>query len=319
MLSKVQGQDDALVYLKRVAEGKYTSPLLLTGDDGVGKRFSIQCLAQQMFCTGTRDDACDCVHCLQLKLDAHPDLITVTSQDGKDIGIEASRQIIDQCKSFPALAKVRVILIDGADRLTTPAANALLKVIEEPPRTIRFFLTTSAFERILPTIQSRCGLVRFQRLPEAFVLSLLTPFEANPTKALVYARLADGSAGQAVRFWGSSRIRLRDRMVDILKLSLSRDLIGLFSTIDEIEKDKQLSLGLRFFLALIHDLFVVPNAPDRLVSLDLVEELRALRSQFRDEKLDQLWSAMRALQVQQLTSSISLPFHLKTQLARIFM
>jgi len=275
-------------------------------------------MVQQMFCTGSRDDACDCVHCVQLKHGVHADFITVIPESDKDIGIEAARQVITQCSTFPSLAKVRVILIDGADRFTVPAANAILKTLEEPPRSIRFVLSTSSSERVLPTIRSRCGEVRYQRLSEALVLSMLAKFESNPTKALVYARLAEGSAGQAVKFWGAGRIRLRDRMVALLKTALTRDLIGIFTAIDELEKDKLLPLGLRFFLTVIHDLFLIEAAPDRLVSVDLVEDLRALRSRLRKDTLEQLWGGLRALHTQQLTSSISLPFHLKTLLARTF-
>lgn len=318
MLSKVQGQDEGVAYLQKVAEGKYTSPLLLAGDDGVGKRSSVQCLVKQMFCTGTHDDSCDCVHCVQLKHESHADFVTLTTVDDKDIGIESARQIITQCSSYPSIAKVRVFLIDGADRFTVPAANALLKTIEEPPNRVRFFLTTTSLDRVIPTIRSRCGVVRYQRLPETLVLSMLQPFESNPVKALVYSRLADGSAGQAVRFWGAGRIRLRDRMVGILKTSLTRDLIGIFAAIDELEKDKQLPLGMRFFLTVIHDLFLVESAPDRLVSVDIVEDLRALRSRLQKEVLERLWRDLRDLHIRQQTTSINLAFHLKTLLARTF-
>jgi DNA polymerase-3 subunit delta' len=179
MLAEVKGQDEAVAYLQRVADGRYTAPLLLLGDDGVGRRFSVQCLARQMFCDGVRDNTCDCVHCTQLKYAAHADFVTFTAPEDKDIGIEVSRQIIEQCRSYPMLASKRVVLIDGAERLTVPAANALLKTLEEPPRTVRFFLTSTSLERVIPTIRSRCGVVRYRRLPEAFIVSMLQPFESN--------------------------------------------------------------------------------------------------------------------------------------------
>jgi DNA polymerase-3 subunit delta' len=316
MLSEVQGQDEAVAYLQQVVSGHYTAPLLLLGDDGVGKRFSVQCLARQMFCDGLRDTTCDCVHCTQLKHSAHADFVTFTAPEDKDIGIEASRQIVDQCRSYPMLASKRVVLIDGAEHLTVPAANALLKTLEEPPSTVRFFLTTTSLDRVIPTIRSRCGIVRYRRLPEAFVVSMLQPFESNATKALVYARLADGSAGQAVRFWGAGRLRLRDRMYSILKTAMTRDLSAIFSGIDELEKD--LVLGLRFLTSIIHDLLLVESCQDRLVSLDLLEDLLKVRGRMKSETLMSLWNGLRELQSRQRSASINLPFHLKTLLARTF-
>lgn len=316
MLSEVRGQDEAVAYLQRVAEGRYAAPLLLLGDDGVGRRFSVECLARQMFCDGSRDNTCDCVHCTQLKHAAHADFVTFSAPDDKDIGIEASRQIIEQCRSYPMLARQRIVLIDGAERFTPAAANALLKTLEEPPRTVRFFLTATSLERVIPTIRSRCGVVRYRRLPEAFVVSMLQPFESNSTKALVYARLADGSAGQAVRFWGAGRLRLRDRMYSTLKAAMTKDLSAIFSAVDELEKD--LLLGVRFLTTLVHDLLLVESAPDRLVSLDLLEDLQKVRGRMKNETLMRLWDGLRELQSRQRVASINLGFHLKTLLARTF-
>jgi hypothetical protein len=145
---------------------------------------------------------------------------------------------------------------------------------------------------------------------------MLQPFESNPTKALVYARLADGSAGQAVRFWGAGRLRLRDRMYSILKTAMTRDLSAIFSGIDELEKD--LVLGLRFLTSIIHDLLLVESSQDRLVSLDLLEDLLKVRGRMKSETLMSLWNGLRELQSRQRSASINLPFHLKTLLARTF-
>ena len=314
MLTEVRGQSEAVAYLHRVAEGRYTAPLLLLGEDGVGKRFSVQCLTRQIFCDGSRDQACDCVHCTQLKHSAHADFVTFTAPEGKDLGIYVSRQIIEQCRAYPMLANKRVVLIDGAERLTVPAANALLKTLEEPPHTVRFFLTTTSLERVIPTIRSRCGVIRYRRLSEAFIMSLLQPFESDPMRARVYARLADGSAGQAVRFWGAGRVRLRDRMYSALKTAMSRDLSAIFSAVDELEKD--ISLGIRFLATLTHDLLLVESAPEHLVSLDLLEDLLKVRGSMKSNTLMRLWEGLSALL--QPASSLNLAFHLKTLLARAF-
>jgi hypothetical protein len=102
----------------------------------------------------------------------------------------------------------------------------------------------------------------------------------------------------------------------MLKAAMSRDLSAIFSAVDELEKD--LPLGIRFLTTLVHDLLLVESAPDRLVSLDLLEDLQKVRGRMRSETLMHLWSGLRELQLRQRSASINLAFHLKTLLARTF-
>ena len=130
MLDEVQGQEDGVRHLRRVVAGQLVSPLLLVGEEGTGRRFATLQAIREMFCTGTRRPDCSCPDCIQVTAGAHPDLMIVEATD-KDIGIDSIRDALERAGSFPAVAPVRVFLIDGADRMTVPAANALLKTLEE--------------------------------------------------------------------------------------------------------------------------------------------------------------------------------------------
>ena len=115
MLQQVTGQDNAVTVLRRVASGAYTSPLLLVGANGVGRRFSVDCLVRQMFCKGDHTTTCTCSHCVQLQHRCHSDYLVIQPESGKDLGIDVARQIIAVTSSYPVLAPVRVVLIDGVD------------------------------------------------------------------------------------------------------------------------------------------------------------------------------------------------------------
>lgn len=214
MLSNVQGQDEGVRFLRRVVDGALSDPLLLVGTEGVGRRYSVHEAAKEAFCGGEEDD---CFHCVQIDRGAHPDFVEIRPQDGKEIGVDAIRSVVNQAYSFPVTAKLRFFLIDGVDRMTPAAANALLKTLEEPPRMGRFFLLAEESSRVLATIRSRCGLVRYRPLAEDFVVASLARFEKDGTKALVYARLAEGSLGRAVQLRGSGRLTLRDQVLSILQ------------------------------------------------------------------------------------------------------
>lgn len=316
MLSEIQGQDEALRFLRRVLSGHITSPLMLVGPSGVGKQFSVGCLARELFCTGTKAVDCDCIHCEQLMAGVHPDYFTYSSEDDKDIGIEVARGIIKEAECYPSLARFKVVLINDADRLTGPAANALLKTLEEPPRTLRFFLTAVRMDRVLHTIRSRMGIVRYRRLPDSLVVSKLSRFEQSSSRAALYARLGDGSLGQAIQFWGARRVKLRDQMLELLNVCLSSDLVRIFAIIDELGDD--VLLGIRFLSMILADLLLIPHSDAKLVNGDIVEKIRDLSKVLNPSRVSVLWQGLRPLIFKGETTNFHLSFALKAFLAQLF-
>lgn len=313
MLSKVQGQDEGVRFLRRAVEDKFTSPLLLVGAEGVGKKFSVLEAAKEAF---SLDDPEDDFHCRQVDQGVHPDLRVLAPEPGKDIGVDAIREVLEECRSFPLHTKVRFFLIDGADRLTTAAANALLKTLEEPPRISRFFLLAERLDAVLPTITSRCGVIRYRSLSEPFILAEIQRFEQDPTKALVYTRLAEGSVGRAVGFWGSGRLRLRDQVLAILKPDLLTNVADLFSSVDALGDD--LVLGLNFLEHLLFDLTMIDHAPSRMTNLDVQESIQDLRKFWTDQRLQKTSMGLRSIQeYQRRHVKIQLSVHVKSLLAGV--
>jgi len=316
MLEEVREQDEGVRFLRRAVEGQFTSPLLLVGDEGVGRRFSVQQAVRLMFCTGTREHGCTCVHCVQIRQGVHADFSILAPIEDKDIGVEAIRNLLTEARAFPSMAPLRVFLIDGADRMTDAAANALLKTLEEPPERVRFFLLAEKAEDVIPTVRSRCGLVRYRRLSEVFVQSVVQRFENDPEKALILARLGEGSVGRSVRFGGAGRLALRNKTVDLLKASLDRDLARTFSVLDGIEKD--LPLSLRFLGQILHDILMLPHDASRIINLDLVETLGEFRKSADDRVWQQLRAGIKAIGDRHFVTPINLPFHIKTLLVEVF-
>jgi DNA polymerase-3 subunit delta' len=142
---------------------------------------------------------------------SHPDF-RLLRRLPRDKGEELARSItVDQIRGLqpllattPGLSFRRTVVIDAADDLERSAANALLKNLEEPPAGTIFFLVSHAPGRLLPTIRSRCRLLRFGRLTDEEVEAVLRqerPAEnAAGLRALV--RIADGAPGAALRFAG---------------------------------------------------------------------------------------------------------------------
>lgn len=309
MLSDVQHQETAVHFLRRVVEGGITSPLLLVGLPGTGRRYAALQTVKEMFCSGERASSCQCYDCVQVDHGTHPDLVLVAASEDKDLGVDVARSVIEAAYVYPTQARVRVFVIDGADRMTTPAANALLKTLEEPPSTARFLLLAESAAKVIPTIRSRCGTLNFRPLPEAFVLDKVKLFESNPTKALVYSRISQGSIGKAIQYWGSGRLALRDKALSLLTFARMNDVAGLFLLIDQLEKD--LPLTLWFLTTLLHDLLMLEVSPESVLNVDLMVSLQAMRSTSRGTWQSLLQKLQATLALARETR-IQLAFHAKT-------
>jgi len=149
----------------------------------------------------------------------HPDIIVLTygpkddkaekaAADGKpferarSIRIKQIRAMQRRLTTRPTLGARRVVIIDPADDLERAAANALLKSLEEPPQGTFFLLVTHAPARLLPTIRSRCRVLRFPPLTDAQLSAMLdaSGASADPAGREAALKAAEGSFGAAERF-----------------------------------------------------------------------------------------------------------------------
>lgn len=134
----------------------------------------------------------------------------------RSIPIAQVRGLIASFATKPSLSERRVVLIDSIDEVERPgAANALLKVLEEPPQGTIFLLVSHAPGRLLPTIRSRCRLLRFDPLPSANVATVLRAQLPDATAIEIDAlvRAGEGSPGRALGFAGLDLAALETDMV----------------------------------------------------------------------------------------------------------
>ncbi len=316
MLDEVREQPEAVLFLRRVVDRTLSSPLLLIGDDGVGRRLSVTQTAKTIFCTGIRNKDCECLHCVQIRAKVHPDLTYITPEEDKDIGVEIARDLSRAVLTYPTVGPLRIVMIDGADRMTVPAANALLKVLEEPPAHVRFFLLAESYLRVIPTIRSRCGRVSYRSLPEAFIVSELQRFEDDRTKALVYARLSEGSVGRALRFWGSGKLEFRNKTFSLLGYATNKDLPGLFASLDML--DKELGLCLSFLDHLLHDILMVRVDPTRMINGDIFSEIDAVSQRISPASCRRMIEGIRSIRGVSRNSGVAQLFHVKSLFAQTF-
>ena len=203
--------------------GRVHHAYLFDGPDGVGKELAAFGLAQALVCERRgvdlpADEACGacsaCVRALpraETRRPVHPDVVVIEralyepvaigrrTQEAQDISIDQVRTLVLARASFaPHEGRAKVFIIRRAEELSTSAANALLKTLEEPNARTHFVLLTSQPDALLPTIRSRTLRVRFAPLPDAVVVGLLTARGLEPARAQEIARLSAGSMQTAL-------------------------------------------------------------------------------------------------------------------------
>ena len=157
---------------------------------------------------------------------SHPDLRWLerlvndkTNNLARNITVDQVRSLGDLFDLTPALSPWRVVVIDSIDDLEKSAANALLKMLEEPPANTIFFLVSHSPGRLLPTIRSRCRRLDFQSLDDGAMTSVLAkslPDQKDFERARVIA-VADGSAGRAIAMAALDLVGLEEKAIKILR------------------------------------------------------------------------------------------------------
>lgn len=202
---QIFGHDWAVDLLRAHTAGEsFRHAYLLIGPGGVGRRTLALRFAQALNCTTPLEpgEFCDmCRDCRQIKAMAHPDLSLLVPEVGhKDILIDQVRALQHTLSLAPYASSYRVALLPGFQRATTQAANALLKTLEEPPDRVILLLTAPAMESLLPTISSRCEVIRLR--PASITAArdyLESAMGLGGDQANLIAHLSGGRIGAAVR------------------------------------------------------------------------------------------------------------------------
>ena len=198
--SDVIGQDHITETLKKqVAEGRTSHAYLFTGTRGTGKTTCAKILAKAVNCEHPVDgDPCNaCPSCLGIDNGSFLDVLELDAASNN--GVDQVRALRDEAIYAPANVKKRVYIVDEVHMLSTPAFNALLKILEEPPEHLLFILATTELHKVPATILSRCQRFSFKRISPADVARRLTyvagqeGIDLTADGAELLSRLADGA------------------------------------------------------------------------------------------------------------------------------
>ncbi len=188
---------------------------LFYGMEGIGKRTASLLFAKALNCLTERDDCCDtCVSCRKADHRNHPDIVII-EPEGQFIKIQAIRGLQERMKFKPWEGKKRVSIIDDADRMNEPAANALLKTLEEPPAGPVIILVSANPSQLPATILSRCQHLRFNPLPEERISFFLEQRGCPNASARLLASFSGGSIARALTMQDGAYLDRRKEIMDL--------------------------------------------------------------------------------------------------------
>lgn len=222
------GQESAIEALSRAATDPdaMTHAWLLTGPPGSGRSVAARCFAAAVQCP--QHGCGECRECRTAKEGSHAD-VDVVATSGLTIGVDQARDLVRLGSLRPSVGRWRVIIIEDADRLTEQAANALLKIIEEPVSRTVWLLCAPSLDDVIVTIRSRSRHVRLRTPPADQVADLLVRRDGiDPAMASYAAHAAQSHIGMARRLARDegARIRRRDTLALAGKIRTVGEALG---------------------------------------------------------------------------------------------
>ena len=246
------GHEDAERELRQLAlAGRLPHAILLCGPRGIGKATLAFRLARFLL-AGAADNGDEGLAVnpessvlRRVASGGHADLLTVErAYDPRrrrlrsEIVVEDARTVASFLKLTAAEEGWRIVIVDGAEEMNRNAANALLKILEEPPRRALLVLVSHSPGQLLPTIRSRCRRLSLAPLPRPLVLQLLGRYcaEIAASEAEALAQLAEGSIGRALDLAEAGGLGLYRSILSVLQQIPGLDIVALYALAEKLAR-----------------------------------------------------------------------------------
>lgn len=239
----VVGHRDIIQYIKgAIQQNKVSHAYILNGPRGSGKKLLANLFAMTLQCESRQPEPCgECRSCIQTNNGNQPDIITVKHEKPASISVDDVRtQINGDIMIKPYSSPYKIYIVPEADLMTVQAQNAILKTIEEPPEYAVIFLLTENADSLLPTIRSRCVMLKLRNIKDKLVKKyLMEQMQVPDYQADLCAAFAQGNIGRAIMLAKSEHFNeIKENAIQLMKYIDEMELHEIVAAIKEISKYK---------------------------------------------------------------------------------
>lgn len=277
--------------------GRPSHAYLFTGPAQVGKTTVARAFAQALVCERVEQNGgvpCTagenpCRTCQRVAQARYPD-VQIIAAEKNTIQIDQVRALQGDAAIAPLEGRRKVFIISEIERASLPAANALLKTLEEPPSQVVMLLTTARRDLVLPTILSRCQVIALRALPLAQVRTALqTRWGVDEERAALLAQLSAGRLGWAVTAHTDAELwELRARHLDALLSLTGEGYLGRLAYAETLSRTgAELETALGLWAAWWRDVLLVQRGlPAAVLNLDRKTQLIQQADLYRPEQVE---------------------------------
>lgn len=285
----IKGHDiQVRALINSINADRQASAYIFVGPSGIGKKSIALNFAKFINCSNrdALDEPCEqCLICKQINAMQHPDIFLVSPDSSNTIKIEDIRQIIKRGFLRAYEAKYKVFIIDEAETMTTEAANALLKTLEESSRGTVFILVTSLEKKLPATVISRCRRIKFNALSlTALKEILISDYHLDEKKAHFISFVSEGRVSESLRLKDADILKKKNEKID--------DFIN--SRVSFKDRDDA-RYRLNLFLGWLRDLLLLKIDRDGylsgkdntgLINIDRLNDLSGSRNKYKVSELE---------------------------------
>lgn len=241
---KVLGHGHVIKSLQNsICQKMISHAYLFCGKSGAGKSLIANTFAKTLSCEKNNINPCNkCISCVTFESGNNTDIIYVSEDDKKSIGVDTIREkIVKQMETKPYYHKYKIFIVDVNDSITVQAQNALLKTIEEPAEYGIFLLLAESENMFLPTILSRVVKFGLKPIPQDLVYNYLIDKLPNikEDEAVYYSILSDGNIGYAKKIASDiDFLNIRNNITKLLLEISNYDISKILNTAKELEEFK---------------------------------------------------------------------------------
>ncbi len=289
MFADVIGHEETVKKLKNaLRSGRIANAYIFSGPEGVGKEFVAINFAKALNCLSDGEVPCDkCISCRKIDDGNHADVMVIRP--------ESTRLKIDQMRALQRQGSYRAVegdykiyIIAEAEKMTVEAANSMLKTLEEPPGVMVLILLTSAYSALLPTIRSRCQLLKFSVVPLTILRDELMKHSGiSESKAKWAALRSQGKVGRALKLAKEDAADDISTSFPDFSRKSGESLLNIFRKAEELNKVED---SLDALLSWYRDLLLVKQgcSQELLIHGDAQKHLEKVAGGYSDIQIEKL-------------------------------